>query len=237
MKAKVVVTISLVLFLLVALGWLAKDNNLGGLFSTATPTVTNTATATNTSTPSPTHPLSPTSTITPTISPTPSLEPISGGWSIYHIPKYGVKFSYPAVFDKGFRDGYDGEVFCGLTVNKDPKDVQYSISVGIINIKIMETDTEFEDVINTVIIEMSENWNLEKSEAYTKNDLYAFQIYYTNKTRPRWGITTYLPNNGFILEIDFYEQPFFDCESDEIGYSNLWVYEQILNTLEFETTP
>lgn len=76
MKSKNILTIFLVLLSLALLDYFAVDSTLSGLFSTATPIVTNTATATNTSTPtetpSPTMTSTLTSTPTVTFTPTPT---------------------------------------------------------------------------------------------------------------------------------------------------------------------
>jgi hypothetical protein len=226
MNRKILISIILLLALLL-LGYLTVQANPGHVFRTATPTITKTSTPT----------LIPTATATQISTPTPTMPPIPSGWSIYHIPEYGVKFSYPAVFDKGFQDGYEGEVFCGLTIDNNSKNAQFSMIVGIIKVKVIKTDLKFEDFINSVISPLTKGWIIEKSELQTKKGINAVEINYTEKTLPRWGVMTYIPNGEIIVEIQFNEQPFFDCETDQIGYSNHWIYEQILNSVEFETVP
>ncbi|MEW6083574.1 MAG: hypothetical protein AB1607_03165 [Chloroflexota bacterium] len=70
----VIIGIFILLFLLFLL---ADSQNLGGLFRTPTPTLTNTATPTNTSTPTftPTNTSTPTFTFTPTATQTPTFTP------------------------------------------------------------------------------------------------------------------------------------------------------------------
>jgi hypothetical protein len=148
-----------ILLALLALGRLAVENNAGGLFRTATPTATNTPRPTSTSTVTPTltntsiPTLTPTLTNppTPTFTPTPSLEPIKSGWSIYHISKYGVSFAYPSAFNQGFQANNNDEVFCGITENKETAQYYYSITVGTIDIDIIETNENLNDFVHSVV--------------------------------------------------------------------------------------
>ncbi len=77
MKAKTLLVIIGIIALFVTIYLLADSQNLGGLFRTPTPTLTNTATPTNTSTPTftPTNTSTPTFTLTPTATHTPTFTP------------------------------------------------------------------------------------------------------------------------------------------------------------------
>ena len=155
------IIIVLIILALLALGCMTVQANPGHVFRTATPTMTKTSTPT----------LIPTATATQTNTPTPTMPPIPGGWSVYQIPEYGVKFSYPAVFDKGFTDGYEGEVLCGITVDNNPKGAQFSMIIGIIRISVLQTGMKFDGYINSIISPMTEDWRIEKSDLHTKKEM------------------------------------------------------------------
>ena len=94
MKPKVIVTIILVLLLLLLFAWLARDNNIGGLFSTPTPSIINTFTLTNTSTSTSTVTFTPTATLTPSATPTFTPTPLVCSQPL--TPENGTEFGTSA---------------------------------------------------------------------------------------------------------------------------------------------
>lgn len=218
MKPKVIVTILLILILLALLAWFARNKNFGGFFNTPTLTAisTNTPTITNTS--------------------TPTLEPIKGGWSIYHIPNYGVSFTYPTVFEKGFIYKFHEEILCGLTANEEPN--EFSINIGaLINIGIVETRESLDDYVNSTETNLMKEWDV-KHVPFERAGFSGAKLLITEKDPPSWGYEwmeiTYFTKDNFIVEIIYRDDPFFDCSKPEINYSMHEVYKQIVSTLKFE---
>jgi hypothetical protein len=192
-----------------------------------------TSTVVRTLTPVPTNRLVPTETTTPvsTNDPIPTPAAIHGGWSTFYAEEYGFGFLYPAVYDQGFYDRSD-PVFCNIQSGKE--DGKFNIWVGIVRLVVEKTDQSLNDISAAYVRDKSVNWEIRSQIQIEIDGLSAVKIEYGRRRPPRQGFITFLVHDNDLLTIEYYEGNFLGCDPIDTGYSSYWVYEQVINTLQFD---
>lgn len=195
--------------------------------ATASPTMTltepSTFTPSGTKTPKP----------IPTDTSTPALEPISGGWNTFYSSEYRFGFQYPAVYDEGFKSKIDPRFVCDIQTGEDD-DGNFNIWVGNTRIIVKKADQKLTVFSDAYAKEMSVNWDVSPAIQITIDKFPAIMLKYKHKTRSGWGVTTYVIHNKDLVFFQHYEPSvYISCAPPDTGYSDYWVYEQIIKTWNF----
>ena len=198
--------------------------------TTALPTMTPTEPLAFTLPPIETTKPFPTST---SISPS-TLESISGGWSVFYSSEYEFSFQYPVVYDEGFEAKTAPGFVCNMQTGEDD-DGNFNIWVGNTQIIVKKAEQKLSDFSDDYVKEMSINWNVFPTKQITVGGVPAITFRYTHKERVPWGVKTYLIHNKYLIFFEHYEPSLYiSCAPPETGYSDYWVYEQIIKTWKFD---
>ena len=163
-----------------------------------------------------------------------TLEPISGGWTVYYSSEYEFSFQYPAVYDEGFKAKIDPRSLCAIHSGEDDNG-NFNIWVGNIRIIVKKAEQKLGDFSDNYVREMSINWNLSPTKQIIVGGVPAITFRYTHKERAAWGVKTYVIHNKNLIFFEHYEPSVYvSCAPPDTGYSDYWVYEQIIKTWKFD---
>jgi len=92
-----------------------------------------------------------------------------------------------------------------------------------------------DDFSNDYVKEMSINWNVSPTNQITVGGIPAMMLEYAHKTRSGWGVKTYVIRNKDLIFFEYYvPSVHIECAPPDTGYSEYWVYEQIVKTWKFD---